>query len=122
MTRLHGRIAITSMVFLCGSLAIAKRLPPIPVPPVVSGGVAYSADGDGRDEVVVATEKASGKVLWQVKVARNHIKPWVIGDADLVYLNQLKLVDNVLFVRDERSKCYSVDLPGKRVKKRRCGA
>ena len=81
-----------------------------PVSPVVSGGVQYSADGNGQDQYVVATDTTSGKVLWKVKVFHTRIKPWVEEDNQWVFITDLKLVGNSLHVRDERSRCYLIDL------------
>ncbi|HEU5350304.1 MAG TPA: hypothetical protein VFU55_01815 [Terracidiphilus sp.] len=101
--------------------AHAKRIPPKPVAPVTNGGIIYSASGDGVDQFVVAKEISSGKELWKVKVFHNHIRFWMEPDVQFVYITHLKLIDNSLFVLDERSRCYSIDLVKKRVKRRKCG-
>jgi len=101
---------------------MAKRLAPKPVQPVVSDGVEYAADGDGRDQYVVAKDLGSGKVLWRVKVFHNHINPWMETDVQEVYITDLKLSAGSLLVRDERSQCYLVDLKRRQVKIENCGA
>ena len=101
--------------------SVAKRLPPKPVSPVVSGGIRYSAAGNGKDQNVVATDVASGKVLWQVRVFHNEIEASLEEDVQWIYITDLKVVDRSLLVKDERSRCYSVDLRDKRVTKRFCG-
>jgi len=58
---------------MCG---IAKRVPPKEVSPIVADGIRYSADGDGTDSYVVASDEASGKTLWSVKVFHTRIKFW----------------------------------------------
>ncbi len=58
--------------------------------------------------------------MWKVKVFHNHFKIWIEEDVQWVYITDLKLVDDSLLVRDERSRCYSVDLKKKRVRKRQC--
>jgi hypothetical protein len=107
-------------LFLLAANALAKRIPPKPVPPVLSGVTQYAADGDGQDEYVVTTDASSGNILWKVKVFHNHFKFWIEGDVQWVYITDLKLVDNWLFVRDEKCRCYFVDLKKKRVRKRQC--
>ena len=102
--------------------AAAKRMPPKPVSPVISGGIRSSAEGDGRDQYVVAADAASGKVLWKVKVFHNIIKFWMEEDVQWVFITDLKLVDNTLLVRDEDARCYSVELKTRGVKKLRCDA
>ena len=49
-------------------LSSAKRLPPPIVKPVLSGGVEYSAHGDGTHAWVAAIEVATHKELWTAKV------------------------------------------------------
>jgi hypothetical protein len=100
--------------------AVAKRVPPKPVAPVVSDGIEYWADCDGRDAYVVATDIGSGKVLWKVKVFHNRIKFWIEEDVQWVYITNLKLTGQSLLVRDEKSRCYSIDLTAKRVKSQSC--
>jgi hypothetical protein len=107
--------------FLLVPFLSAKRLPPKTVPPVETNGVRYSAEGDGRDQVVVATDVQSGKELWRAKVLHTKIKYGLEEDVQWVFLTHLKLADNTLLVRDEKSRCYSIDLESHRVKKAECG-
>jgi hypothetical protein len=111
----------------CGALAIftgtagAKRVPPRPVAPVILDGVRYTAQGDGRDQYVVAEDASRGNELWKVKVFHNNVKFWIEEDVQWVFISNLKLVNNTLFVRDEKSRCYSIDLKRKHVSKQECG-
>ena len=114
-------ITCVVVAFLAVS-ALAKRVSPKPVAPVISAGIRYSAEGDGRDQYVVAADASTGKVLWRVKVFHTHIKFWVEEDVQWVFITNLKISDNSLFVRDEKSRCYSVDLTRKHVKKQQCGS
>jgi hypothetical protein len=113
-------IVWVALAFLAAS-APGKRVPPKPVSPVISNGIRYSAEGDGRDQYVVAADASSGHVLWRVKVFHNHIKFWIEEDVQWVFITDLKLIDNSLLVRDERPQCYSIDLMRKNVKKLQCG-
>jgi len=113
-------IACVLLIFVTVS-ARAKRMPPKPVTPVISGGIRYSTDGDGRDQYVVAADASSGKVLWRVKVFHTHIKFWVEEDVQWVFITNLKVVGNSLLVRDETPRCYSVDLTNRHVKRQQCG-
>lgn len=98
----------------------AKRVARPVVNPVVRGGVEYSAQGDGRTGYVVATETATRKELWRAKIFHIHVKFWVEGDNQWIFISDLKLVNNALLVRNEKSRCYSVDLTTKHVKKSNC--
>jgi hypothetical protein len=94
-------VVITCVVlaFLAVS-AQAIRVPPKPVTPVISGGIRYSAEGNGRDQYVVAADASSGNVLWRVKVFHTHINFPVEEDVQWVFITDLKIVGNSLLVRD----------------------
>ena len=122
MSTFRRKIVIACVVLLFFAVsALAKRVSPKPVAPVISGGIRYSAWGDGRDQYVVAADASTGNRLWRVKVFHTHIKFWVEEDVQWVFITKLKIADNSLFVRDEKSRCYSVDLTRKKVKKQPCG-
>jgi hypothetical protein len=108
------------ILILAAGYGQAKRLPPKPVAPVIADGVRYSSEGAGGDQYVVAAEVSSGKVLWKVKVFRSHITLRKEIDVQLVFISDLKLVGNILLVRDEMSRCYSVDIIRKRARKQQC--
>ena len=123
MNVLRRLSALTCAVLLClATQAVAKRIPPKPVSPVVSDGIRYAAEGDGRDQYVVAANASSGEMLWRVKVFHIHIKFWIEEDVQWTYITDLKLGNNSLLVRDERSRCYSVDLTKRRVRRCDCGS
>jgi hypothetical protein len=117
--RLKLTITFVALAFLTAS-AGAKRVSPKPVAPVISNGIRYTADGDGRNQYVVASDASSGIKLWKVKVFHNYIKFWEEEDNQWVFITTLKLVNNSVFVRDEKSRCYSIDLKRKHVKKEQC--
>jgi hypothetical protein len=102
-------------------LSLAKRLPPPNVKPVLSNGVEYSAHGDGTHAWVAATEVATSKELWTAKVFSIHTHWWK-GEEDnqWVYISDLKLEPNALLIKDERERCYSLDLNTRRVKQEHC--
>jgi hypothetical protein len=116
---------VSSILVVVALLAIplnlcAKRVAPQPVNPVVSGNIKYSAHGDGRTGYVVATEVATGKELWRAKIFHIQVKPWIEEDNQWIFISDLTLLDNALLVRDERLRCYRVDLATKHVKKSYC--
>jgi len=117
---LIGTLLLSIFGTICAS---AKRVPPKDVPPVVIDGVRYSADGDGRDSFVVATDVPSGKESWRVKVFHTRIKFWR-GEEDnqWIFISDLKFAENSLLVRDEKNRCYSIPLNTKHVKKAQCGS
>jgi len=97
-----------------------KRPRPKPVTPVKGAEVTYSADGTGREAFVVATDTSSGKELWRVRIFKVHIKFWIEEDNQWIYITNLKLSGNTLLVRDERDRCYQLELNTKKVKKDVC--
>jgi hypothetical protein len=116
------RIGMIFLLCLLMSIAaIAKRMAPKPVPPIVAGGIRYSAHGDGKDSYVVATDQATGKQLWRVKVFHNRVH-WWRGEEDnqWVFISDMTLAGNTLLVRDEKNRCYSVYVKTKHVKRHRC--
>jgi hypothetical protein len=106
----------------CSVSATAKRVAPRDVPPVTANGIRYSAEGDGRDSYVVATDAKSGQTLWRVKVFHTRIKFWQ-GEEDnqWLFISDLKLSADSLFARDEKNRCYSINLNTRRVRKMECG-
>jgi outer membrane protein assembly factor BamB len=118
--RLLFRVLVFSAFF--SVFAVAKRVAPKDVPPIISDGMRYSATGDGRNSFVVATDAATGKALWKVKVFHTQIKFWR-GEEDnqWLFISDMKLAANSILVRDEKSRCYSISLSTKRVKKTACG-
>ena len=119
--RLQFRALLVCIVItLATGLAIAKIAPLKPVAPVESNGVRYAAYGDGRDQYVEASDIATGKELWKVKVFHTHIKFWIEEDVQWIFIKELKVVDNLLFVRDGQARCYAVDVKTRRIRKALC--
>ena len=118
--RLQLRAVLVCALISVSTAIAAKIAPPKPVPPVESNGVRYTADRDGRDQYVVATDTATGKQLWRVKVFHTHVKPWIEEDVQWVFITDLKLVKNSLFVRDGKERCYAVDIRTQAIRKADC--
>jgi hypothetical protein len=118
------RIALTfAPILLFVSIsAAAKRVPPKQVPPIVANGVEDSTAGDGRDSYVGATDKATWKTLWKVKVFHTRVEWWRREeDNQWLFISDLKLTGSSLLARDEKNRCYLISLSTQRVKKAPCG-
>ena len=50
------------------------------------------------------------------------IKPWLEEDVQWVFISDLKLDEDSLLVRDEKNRCYSIQLNTRRVRKTQCGS
>jgi outer membrane protein assembly factor BamB len=123
MTKLRLRATVVHATLVLATMtAVAKIAPLRPVAPVQANGVRYSADRDGRDQYAVATDIATGKQLWKVKVFHTHIKFWIEEDVQWVFITDLRLMDNSLFVRDGKARCYAVVIKNHRVRKAPCSA
>ena len=119
--RVQFRISLALvLVALATVTTFAKKASVKPVPPVESGGVRYSADRDGRNQYVVATDIANGKQLWKIRVFHNHIKPWIEEDVQWVFITALQLANNAVLVRDEKARCYAIDVKTHRVSRTPC--
>jgi outer membrane protein assembly factor BamB len=119
--RLNRVFVCVVTAFLCYLPALpAKRLPPKPVPPVVSGNVQYSVEGEEGAQYVVASNVTSGQELWRVKVFQTHVRQRLEKDVQWVFITELTLASKQLLVRDEKARCYAVDLTTKRVKHQAC--
>jgi len=114
-------LCVSLAVVLFAFASIAKRVPPLPVAPVIANGIEYSADGDGRNAYVVATDVASGRELWKAKVFHTRIKFWIEEDVQWVFITNLKLAGEALLVRDEKARCYSIQIKTKHVRRVVCG-
>ena len=97
-----------------------KRVLPKEVPPIFDTGVKYTAEGNGRDAFVVATDVRSGSVLWKVKIFHIRIKPWIEEDNQWIFISDLKMAGKTLLIRNEKERCFSLDLPTRGVKKEPC--
>jgi hypothetical protein len=46
----------------------------------------------------------------RIKIFHNDIKFWVEEDVQWIYITHLELVGDSLFVKDEKPRCFSLDL------------
>lgn len=83
----------------------------------MKNGVMYSAEGDGSMAYIVASDVQIGKELWRAKAFHVHINPFYVQS---VFISELKFSESNLLVRDERSRCYVLDLAKHRVHKDSC--
>jgi hypothetical protein len=113
-------VVMFALMVCCATELPGKRLPPKPVPPVTKDGVSYSASGGGFEEFVVATEEASGRELWRVRVYEVVPPPAVSSDIFATFITQLKLSGGTLYVKNEAGRCYQVELEKKKASGVRC--
>lgn len=121
MKSMKSRCLVLLVALAIAPLSWAKRVPPPDVRPIVFDGVEYSAHGDGTHGWITATEVATRKELWAVKVFRIHTHSWK-GEEDnqWIYISYMKLEQNTLFIKDERSRCYRLSLNTRHVQRIRC--
>ncbi|MGP0017244.1 MAG: hypothetical protein ACLPHP_01645 [Candidatus Sulfotelmatobacter sp.] len=109
---------LLAALFGSADSASAKRAAPKPVPPVVYKGITYSAPNDGRSGNYVIASDSMGKEQFRIKVFDRSIDPKMEEDVQWVFITELKLTGSSLIVKDEKSRCYTVDLETKTVKQK----
>jgi hypothetical protein len=101
---------------LLPSLALAKRMAPAKVEPVIYQGVRYTApNDDGRRAYIEALDIQTNEKLWDLTIFTNRIDPTLEEDVQWVFIKELKIRDGALVVTSERDKIYRVDLKTKAV-------
>ena len=99
------------------SLALAKRVAPEKVEPVIYKGVRYVApNDDGRRAYIEAWDIQTNKKLWDLTIFTNRIDPTLEEDVQWVFIKALNIRDGALVVTSERDKIYRVDLKTKTVR------
>ena len=113
-----SRLALifVAVPLLLPSLALAKRVAPAKVEPVIYQGVRYIApNDDGRRAYIEAWDIQTNKKLWDLTIFTNRIDPTLEEDVQWVFIKALNIRDGALIVTSERDKIYRVDLKTKTV-------
>jgi len=106
-----------AVVLLLPSLAVAKRVAPAKVEPVVYQGVRYIApNDDGHRAYIEARNVETNKKLWDLTIFTNRIDRTLEEDVQWVFIKALNIRDGTLVVTSERDKIYRVDLKAKTVR------
>jgi hypothetical protein len=109
-------LVFVAAALLLPSLALAKRVAPVKVEPVIHQGLRYIApNDDGRRAYIEAWDVRTNKKLWDVTVFTNQIDPTLEEDFQWVFIKALNIRDGALVVTSERDKIYRVDLKTKTV-------
>ena len=109
-------VLIFVAALLLPSLALAKRVAPAKVEPVIYQGIRYIApNDDGRRAYIEAWDVRTNKKIWDVTVFTNRIDPKLEEDVQWVFVTTLNVRDGTLIVTSERGKIYFVDVNTKAV-------
>jgi hypothetical protein len=109
-------LIFVAVALLLPSLALAKRVAPAKVEPVIHQGVRYIApNDDGHRAYIEARDVQTNKKLWDLTVFVNRIDPKREEDVQWVFIKALNIRDGALIVTSERDKIYRVDLKTKAV-------
>ena len=109
-------LIFVAVALLLPSLALAKRVAPVMVEPVIHQGVRYIApNDDGRRGYIEAWDVRTNKKLWDLTIFTNRIDPKLEEDVQWVFIKALNIRDGALMVTSERDKIYRVDLKTKTV-------
>ena len=102
---------------LLSDLALAKRVAPAKVEPVIYQGVRYIApNDDGHRAYIEARDVLTNKKLWDLTIFTNRIDPALEEDVQWVFIKALNIRNGALVVTSERDKIYRVDLKTKAVR------
>ena len=69
---------------------------------------------------MIASDAKTGKELWRLMIYETNIKPDLEEDVQWVFITRLWFKGTSLLVRDERSRCYLVNLATKIVGRKSC--
>jgi hypothetical protein len=68
----------------------------------------------------VASDAKTGRELWRLAIFETKIRPDLEEDVQWVFIIRLWFKGNDLVVRDEKSRCYRVDVATRAVEKASC--
>jgi hypothetical protein len=102
------------------SVVLAKRIPPPLVPPITHAGVIYSAQHDGKTEIVVAEDEKSGSELWRAAIYSQRVDQTKEIDVQMIFIKGMILSGERLLLQDEAGRCYQVDLTTRKVEGVNC--
>ena len=109
-------LIFVATALLLPGLAIAKRIAPAKVEPVVHQGVRYIApNDDGRRAHIEAWDIQTNKKLWDLTIFTNRIDPTLEEDVQWVFIKALNIRDGALVATSERDTICRVDLKTKTV-------
>jgi hypothetical protein len=112
-----GRVLAVLVLCCLAAPALAKRMAPKDVKPVVVKAVEYSAPTDAMG-FVVATDVATRKGLWREKIYTVTYIPDLETDIQDVFISELAVDGNVLVITNEKGARYALDLTTRKVTKR----
>jgi len=117
MSRSRAAALLLSLLLSVES-ASAKRDTPKPVIPVVYKGITYSAPNHARVTNYVYAADSTGKELFRIKVFEMPIDPNLEEDVQWTFITELTLTGSSLRVKDEKGRCYVINLDTKAVKRK----
>ena len=97
------------------SSAFAKRAAPKVVPPVIAGGIKYTAPPRYGGGYVEARDVGSGKLLWELRVYEIEVDQNLERDVQDIFITSLKVADGKLQVVNEKGDKFVVDLSKRKV-------
>jgi outer membrane protein assembly factor BamB len=118
--RLRVVVGLIAAVVFLAVPALAKRVPPQYVAPVVYEGVRYEAPHFSNPcaqngGCVVAYDEQTGAQLWSVKVYCTQYDSHLETDVQDVFITSLAVKDGRLIVTNERALVFAIDLDTRQV-------
>ena len=102
---------IALLVVSIATTALAKRIEPKPVPPIIKDGIEYSAPSAHMGFVVAKWIKTN-RQIWskQIYVVKYEYKYGLEEDAQRCFIKSLKLEGNQLIITNEEGSTFSLDI------------
>jgi len=97
------------------SSAFAKRAAPKDVPPVIAGGIKYTAPPRSGGGYVEALDVGSGKLLWELRVYEIQVDQDLERDVQDIFITSLKVAGGKLQIVNENGDKFVVDLSKRKV-------
>lgn len=93
--------------------ALAKRISPAEVAPVIYDGVKFTAPHD-KIGYVVAFDEKTDEQLWEVKVYDVVITSSLEEDVQRVFIKELRVSGSILIITNESNNTYKMDITNPR--------
>jgi hypothetical protein len=111
------KLTIITSLLILPAVALAKRIPPPKIEPIIYDGIKYVAPNDkGTSAYVEAWDAVTGKRLWKRTVFRTWINPFVEHCIQWVFIQNMRVDNAHLIMVSEKGRTYDLDLKTRRVR------
>ena len=108
---------VVVLFFMLSIVVYAKRPPAPIVPDVISHGVRYEAGYHHGGVVEAFSNSKKNRLLWQKRIYRVKYDPYLGKDIQDIFITDLKLKRDLLIIKDEKNRKYSLNLRTREVRR-----